>query len=128
MSGEKTEKPTERRRKESRKEGQVPRTQELGGWSSMLVVGVAAPMLLSHELDALRELMVTCLTLGDAATPATAARGAPRLPSAKNCRITTTNPSTGKPSSGSTHGSVDTSDDTTGRVRRHASGVVVPST
>ena len=31
MSEEKTEKPTERKRKESRKEGQVPRTQELGG-------------------------------------------------------------------------------------------------
>lgn len=72
MSGEKTEKPTERRRKESRKEGQVPRTQELGGWASMLVVGVAAPMLLSHELSALRDLMITCLTLGDAATPAKA--------------------------------------------------------
>jgi len=72
VSGEKTEKPTERRRKESRKEGQVPRTQELGGWASMLVVGVAAPMLLSHELSALRDLMITCLTLGDAATPAKA--------------------------------------------------------
>ena len=69
MSGEKTEKPTERRRKESRKEGQVPRTQELGGWASLLLVGGAAPMLLSRELDALRELMVTCLSMGDQATP-----------------------------------------------------------
>ena len=44
MAGEeKTEKPTERKRKESRKEGQVPRTQELGGWASMLVVGMALP-------------------------------------------------------------------------------------
>jgi flagellar biosynthetic protein FlhB len=68
-AGEKTEKPTERRRKESRKEGQVPRTQELGGWASLLVVGVALPTLLTHEFDALRNLMVTCFTLGDAATP-----------------------------------------------------------
>jgi len=67
--GEKTEKPTEKRRKESRKEGQVARTQELGGWASLLVVGAAAPMLLSRELGALRELMVTCLTVGDGATP-----------------------------------------------------------
>jgi flagellar biosynthesis protein FlhB len=67
-SGEKTEKPTERRRKESRKEGQVPRTQELGGWASLMVVGLALPMLLSHELGALQELMVTCLSLGDHAT------------------------------------------------------------
>jgi flagellar biosynthetic protein FlhB len=68
VSGEKTEKPTERRRKESRKEGQVPRTQELGGWASLMVVGLAMPMLLSHELGALQQLMVTCLSLGDHAT------------------------------------------------------------
>jgi flagellar biosynthetic protein FlhB len=67
-SGEKTEKPTARRRKESRKEGQVARTQELGGWASLLVVGAALPMLLSHELDAMRDLMVTCFSLGGEAT------------------------------------------------------------
>lgn len=72
MSGEKTEKPTERRRKESRKEGQVPRTQELGGWASLLVVGMAAPTLLARELSALQDLMVTCLTMGDQATPSRA--------------------------------------------------------
>jgi flagellar biosynthetic protein FlhB len=69
MSGEKTEKPTARRRKESRKEGQVARTQELGGWASLLVVGAAAPTLLSRELGSLQHLMVTCLSLGDNATP-----------------------------------------------------------
>ena len=63
MTGEKTEKPTPKKRKESRKEGQVARTQELGGWASMLAVGLAAPMLLSHELGALRELMVTSFSL-----------------------------------------------------------------
>lgn len=72
MSSEKTEKPTERRRKESRKEGQVPRTQELGSWASLLVVGVAAPTLLSRELGALQDLMVTCLGMGDQATPSRA--------------------------------------------------------
>ncbi|MCW2856978.1 MAG: EscU/YscU/HrcU family type secretion system export apparatus switch protein [Marmoricola sp.] len=68
MSGEKTEKPTAKRRKESRKEGQVARTQELGGWVALLVVGFAMPTLLSHELTAIRDLMVTCFTLGDHAT------------------------------------------------------------
>jgi flagellar biosynthetic protein FlhB len=72
VSGEKTEKPTERRRKESRKEGQVPRTQELGGWASLLVVGMAAPTLLSRELNALQDLLVTCLSMGDRATPSRA--------------------------------------------------------
>jgi flagellar biosynthetic protein FlhB len=68
QSGEKTEKATPKRRKESRKEGQVARTQELGGWASMLAVGLAAPMLLSHELHALRDLMITSFSLGDRAT------------------------------------------------------------
>ncbi|HEY0902345.1 MAG TPA: EscU/YscU/HrcU family type III secretion system export apparatus switch protein [Marmoricola sp.] len=70
--GEKTEKPTEKKRKESRKEGQVPRTQELGGWSSLLVVGLALPFLLEHELGALRELMISALTMGEEASPAEA--------------------------------------------------------
>ncbi|MBA3782839.1 MAG: EscU/YscU/HrcU family type III secretion system export apparatus switch protein [Nocardioides sp.] len=63
MAGdEKTEKPTERKRKESRKEGQVPRTQELGGWASMLAVGMALPALMGREMTALSELMTTALT------------------------------------------------------------------
>ncbi|MGO4258052.1 EscU/YscU/HrcU family type III secretion system export apparatus switch protein [Marmoricola sp. RAF53] len=66
--GEKTEKPTAKKRKESRKEGQVPRTQELGGWASMLLVGLALPTLLAHELGALRELMAAALAMGDDAS------------------------------------------------------------
>lgn len=66
--GEKTEKPTPKRHKENRKEGQVPRTQELGGWLSMLAVGMALPTLLGHELGALQEIMKTCLSMGDEAS------------------------------------------------------------
>ncbi|WP_426242381.1 EscU/YscU/HrcU family type III secretion system export apparatus switch protein [Nocardioides sp. LHG3406-4] len=62
MSEEKTEKPTDRKRKQSRKEGQVPRTQELGGWASMLLVGLALPPLMSREVGALTHLMTTALT------------------------------------------------------------------
>lgn len=69
MSQEKTEKPTPKRRKENRKEGQVARTQELGGWSALLLVGMALPSLLGRELDALRELMATSLSAGRTATP-----------------------------------------------------------
>ncbi|GAA1436002.1 flagellar biosynthesis protein FlhB [Mycobacterium cookii] len=64
MSEEKTEKPTVRKRKESRKEGQVPRTQELGGWATLLLVGLALPPLLTRELTALSQLMRECFTLG----------------------------------------------------------------
>ena len=43
MAGEKTEKATPKKRKESRKEGQVARTAELGGWISLLLVTMALP-------------------------------------------------------------------------------------
>lgn len=63
MSDEKTEKPTAKKRKESRKEGQVPRTQEIGGWATLLLVGMVLPSFLGRELTALAELMRECLSL-----------------------------------------------------------------
>ena len=69
MSEEKTEKPTAKKRKESRKEGQVPRTQELGGWASLLLVGHGAAVLLGRELTALRELMASCFTAAGGRRP-----------------------------------------------------------
>lgn len=69
---EKTEKPTQQKKKENRKEGQVPRTQELGGWSSMLAVAMALPFLLGRELKALHELMLSCLRAGSSPSAATA--------------------------------------------------------
>ncbi len=58
MAGdEKTEAPTARKRKESRKEGQVPRTQELGAWSTLLAFGLTLDLAASHELRSLSELM-----------------------------------------------------------------------
>lgn len=59
--GEKTEKPTPQKRKESRKQGQVARTPDLGAWATVLVVGMALPTLVGRELDALRELLLQCL-------------------------------------------------------------------
>jgi flagellar biosynthetic protein FlhB len=61
-SGEdKTEKPTPKRRREARREGQIARTADLGGWLSVLVLGLAVGPLLGHELDAWRELVSTSL-------------------------------------------------------------------
>ena len=71
-SGEKTEKPTPKKRKESRKEGQVARTQELGGWSTMLLLGLAMPLLLGKELSALQRLMARALRLTEDPSPAVA--------------------------------------------------------
>lgn len=72
MSGEKTEKPTAKKRKESRKEGQVARTQELGGWASMLLVGMAMPVLLGRELRSLWQLLERSLTLTEHPSPSVA--------------------------------------------------------
>lgn len=63
MSEERTEKPTARKKKENKKEGQVPRTPELGAWGSMMVVALALPPLASRELEAIRNLMATDLRL-----------------------------------------------------------------
>ena len=71
MSGEKTEKPTAKKRKESRKEGQVARTQELGGWATVLLLGLAMPVLLGKELTALQRLIER--TLRQAEHPSTSA-------------------------------------------------------
>ena len=53
MTGEKTEKPTPKRRKEARKEGQVARTPELGAWATLLLATLAMPLLARHEGQAM---------------------------------------------------------------------------
>ncbi|MGZ4539850.1 MAG: EscU/YscU/HrcU family type III secretion system export apparatus switch protein [Blastococcus sp.] len=56
--GEKTEKPTPQRLKKARKEGQIPRTQELGTWAGVAASSVLLPMLVSHTFDAVQRLFV----------------------------------------------------------------------
>lgn len=69
-AGEKTEKPTPKRKKEARKEGQVPRTQDVGGWLSLLVVGLAIGPLAGWELRELRTLMAgTLAAIEDPSVP-----------------------------------------------------------
>jgi flagellar biosynthesis protein FlhB len=56
--GEKTEKPTPQRLKKARKEGQIPRTQELGTWLGVAAASVLLPMLVGNAFDAVQELFV----------------------------------------------------------------------
>ena len=58
MKEERTEKPTPKKIKESRKEGQVARTQELGAWATMLTVAVCLSWLVGHGGDAVKELLI----------------------------------------------------------------------
>ncbi|QWC84709.1 EscU/YscU/HrcU family type III secretion system export apparatus switch protein [Nocardioidaceae bacterium] len=60
-TGEKTEAPTPKRKKEARKEGQVARTPEFGGWASVLVVALLAPVLVPREMARLTEMTVSSL-------------------------------------------------------------------
>lgn len=61
--GEKTEKPTPKKNKENRKEGKVPRTQELGAWAALALFVLSLPKLLGRELATLRDLMAQCFVL-----------------------------------------------------------------
>ncbi len=56
--GEKTEKPTPQRLKKARKEGQIPRTQELGTWAGAAVASVLLPMLVENAYDETRTLFL----------------------------------------------------------------------
>lgn len=56
--GEKTEKPTPQRLKKARKEGQIPRTQELGTWAGVAVASALLPMLVGNAYDECKELFV----------------------------------------------------------------------
>ena len=64
---EKTEKATPKKLKESRKEGQVARTQDLGAWVSVLFVALALHWLAGMGLERVRALLVTAI---DAASSA----------------------------------------------------------
>jgi flagellar biosynthesis protein FlhB len=56
--GEKTEKPTPQRLKKARKEGQIPRTQELGTWLGVATASVMLPMLVENAFDQIQRLFV----------------------------------------------------------------------
>src|SRR3954465_2513865 len=56
--GEKTEKPTPQRLKKARKEGQIPRTLELGTWLGVAAASFLLPSLVSNAFDAVQEMFV----------------------------------------------------------------------
>jgi flagellar biosynthesis protein FlhB len=68
--GEKTEKPTPQRLKKARKEGQIPRTQELGTWLGVATASVLLPMLVSDTFEAVQQLFVQIRTVANDPQPA----------------------------------------------------------
>ncbi|MBT8225267.1 MAG: EscU/YscU/HrcU family type III secretion system export apparatus switch protein [Dactylosporangium sp.] len=59
MTGEKTEEPTEQRKKQARREGQIPRTPDFGTWGGLLVASLLLPMTVSNLADRVHGLMIT---------------------------------------------------------------------
>jgi len=67
--GEKTEKPTPQRLKKARKEGQIPRTQELGTWLGVAAASVLLPMMVGSAFDAVQKLFVQIGSVADNPEP-----------------------------------------------------------
>jgi flagellar biosynthetic protein FlhB len=84
--GEKTEKPTPQRLKKARKEGQIPRTQELGTWLGVGAASVFLPMLVSGAFDAVQKMFVQ---IGSVAKHPEAAQLSPLLGDALNVFLST---------------------------------------
>src|SRR3954451_18025798 len=68
--GEKTEKPTPQRLKKARKDGQIPRTQELGTWLGAATASVLLPMLVRNAFGAVQELFVQVGVIANNPEPA----------------------------------------------------------
>jgi len=68
--GEKTEKPTPQRLKKARKEGQIPRTQELATWLGAAAASVLLPMLVGNAFDSVRQLFVQVGAIANDPEPA----------------------------------------------------------
>jgi flagellar biosynthesis protein FlhB len=63
--GEKTEKPTPQRLKKARKDGQIPRTQELGTWLGMAAASVLLPMIAGRGFAEVQELFLQIEAVSD---------------------------------------------------------------
>lgn len=68
MSDAKTEKPTPKKLKEARKDGQVARTPELGAWAAMLLLSILLNTVVEHGAESIRELMIRATMLADEPT------------------------------------------------------------
>lgn len=63
--GEKTEQPTPQRLKKARKEGQIPRTQELGTWAGIAASSVLLPMVAGKGFAEVQVLFVQIGSVAD---------------------------------------------------------------
>lgn len=69
MPGEKTEKPTEQRKKKAIQDGQIARTPDLGAWTGMLAASFLVPMALRSATDRASGVLREGLELADDPDP-----------------------------------------------------------
>ena len=58
LSGEKSEKPTPKKLRESRREGRIARSPDLGAWAGILVASMLLPLTARHLLSAATDILV----------------------------------------------------------------------
>lgn len=74
MAGDKTEKPTAKRRRQSRKDGKISRTPEIGQWAPLLLLTLVIGPMLKHEAGQLQTTMQASLRAISSPDPAIAMR------------------------------------------------------
>jgi flagellar biosynthetic protein FlhB len=63
VAGEKTEKPTEQRKRQARKDGTIARTPDVGTWGGMLVASILLPMVAGRIMQTGQQLWFTSLSV-----------------------------------------------------------------
>jgi flagellar biosynthetic protein FlhB len=61
LAGEKTEKPTEQKKRKARREGTIARSPDLGQWAGMFVASIAIPVVAKNALDRAQALYLRCM-------------------------------------------------------------------
>ena len=69
MSGEKTEDPTEQRKKQARREGQIARTPDLATWGSLFVASMILPTVVGNLLERVRNRLLATTAMINDPTP-----------------------------------------------------------
>lgn len=62
-AGEKSEKPTEQKKKDAKKEGRVARTPDLGSWGGLFAATILIPMVVTNMMEAAQRLLTACIAL-----------------------------------------------------------------
>jgi len=61
VAGEKTEKPTEQKKRKARREGTIARSQDVGQWAGMFVASVAIPMVAKSTVEKAQSVYRQCM-------------------------------------------------------------------